>query len=68
LSRNVFAWYILQFGTYGKFYGTYAVLVSVAVWIYYLTLIMLFSVEISKFLYDKLQERKVTKKLNEAQN
>ena len=52
LSRNVFAWYIIRFGTYGKFYGTYAVLISVGVWIYYLSLIMLFSVEISKYIYE----------------
>jgi len=68
LSRNVFAWYIVKFGTYGKFYGTYAVLVSVAVWIYYLTLIMLFAAELSKFLYDKIHEKKRTKIINKLLN
>ncbi len=61
ISRNIFAWYIVKFGTYGKFYGTYAVIVSVAVWIYYLTLIILFAAEISKFLYDRRIEKKRTK-------
>jgi len=54
-SRNIFAWYIIQFGTYGKFYGTYAVLVSVAVWIYYMVLIMLLSAELSRFLYERFE-------------
>lgn len=54
-SRNIFAWYIVQFGTYGKFYGTYAVLVSVAVWIYYMVLIMLLSAELSRFLYERYE-------------
>jgi membrane protein len=68
LSRNIFAWYIIKFGTYGKFYGTYAVIVSVAVWIYYLTLIILFSAEISKFLYDKRAEKRRTKIIKKLEN
>jgi membrane protein len=68
LSRNIFAWYIVKFGTYGKFYGTYAVIVSVAVWIYYLTLIILFSAEISKFLYNKRAEKRRTKIIKKLEN
>ena len=59
ILRNIFAWYILQFGTYGKFYGTYAVIVSMAVWIYYLTLTILFSGELSRFFHEKLLEWKL---------
>lgn len=58
LSRRVFAWYVSGFGNYGKFYGTYAVLVSVAMWVYYLTIIMLFSAELSVTIHQKLKERK----------
>ncbi len=68
LSRNIFAWYIVKFGTYGKFYGTYAVIVSVAVWIYYLTLIILFSAEISKFFYDRRKEKQRAKIIKKLEN
>lgn len=53
LSRRFFGWYVSGFGNYGKFYGTYAVLVSVAMWVYYLTLIMLFSAELAVYINDK---------------
>ena len=52
LSRIIFAWYISSVSNYGKFYGTYAVVMSMAVWIYYSSLIILLSAEISKYLYD----------------
>lgn len=52
LSRNVFAWYITTISDYGKFYGTYAIIVSLAFWIYYSSLIMLISAEIGKYYFD----------------
>ncbi len=52
ISRNLFSIYVSSFGTYGKFYGTYAILVSMAFWIYYLILIVLVSAEISRFVYE----------------
>lgn len=52
LSRHLFAWYIGSISNYGKFYGTYAVLVSVAIWIYYSSFILLFSAELIQFLHD----------------
>jgi len=53
ISRNVFAWYISGVADYGKFYGGYAIVISVAIWIYYSSLIILFSGLLSKYLYDK---------------
>jgi uncharacterized BrkB/YihY/UPF0761 family membrane protein len=52
IFRQLFAIYLNGVTAYGKFYGTYAILASIAVWIYNLTLIILFSAEISKFIYD----------------
>lgn len=52
VSRNLFSLYVSGFGNYGKFYGTYAILVSMAFWIYYLILIVLVSAEISRFIYE----------------
>jgi membrane protein len=53
IARYLFAWYISSISNYGKFYGTYAVIISLAVWIYYSALIILLSAELSKFIYDK---------------
>lgn len=53
LARNIFAWYLTDIASYGKFYGTYAVIVSMAIWIYYSSLIILLSAEISKLWYDR---------------
>ncbi|GAB1370343.1 hypothetical protein MASR1M45_04030 [Candidatus Kapaibacterium sp.] len=51
-SRYIFTWYISSLSNYGKFYGTYAVIISMAVWIYYSAVIILLSAEISKYIYD----------------
>lgn len=61
LSRNLFGWYLVKFGTYGNFYGTYAVMISIAVWIYYLVIIILLSAEISVFAYQYKSARKEAK-------
>lgn len=53
ISRNLFAWYLVSISNYGKYYGTYAAIVSIALWVYYFALIFLISAEISKMIYDK---------------
>lgn len=65
ISRNVFGWYISGFADYGKFYGTYAVLISMAVWIYYSAFILLTAAEIVNYIYEKRQERRENEKLKE---
>ncbi|MFA7326137.1 MAG: YihY/virulence factor BrkB family protein [Candidatus Kapaibacterium sp.] len=57
ISRHVFAWYISSVTDYGKFYGTYAVIVSIAVWVYYSSLIILLSAELGKYIYDNKWDR-----------
>ncbi len=52
LSRWAFAWYLSTVSSYGKFYGAYAVLVSLAIWIYYFNLIVLLAAELSQYVYD----------------
>ncbi len=49
IFRHLFAWHLGSISSYGRIYGTYAVLVSIAIWIYYSSLIMLLSAEISRF-------------------
>lgn len=53
ISRHIFAWYISSISNYGKFYGTFAVVISIAVWIYYSSFILLFAGEIVNFIYKK---------------
>jgi len=53
LSRYIFAFYITDFANYGKFYGTYAIIISISVWIYYSSLIILLAGEISNFILRK---------------
>lgn len=73
IARLIFGWYLTTTSRYGTLYGTYAAIVSIAVWIYYLSFIILFSAEISKFIYQKktkqmdiLQHRNHKKKQDTA--
>lgn len=52
ISRNIFAWYISQSTSYSKFYGTFAIIASMCVWVYYLTTILLLSAELSQLIED----------------
>lgn len=52
LTRHLFAWYLVGMSSYGKFYGGYAVIVSMAIWIYYSSAILLLSAEFSKLFFD----------------
>ena len=58
LARYVFAWYLTELSNYGRFYGTYAVIISMAIWIYYSALIILLSAEISKYFYDRSEKKR----------
>ncbi|MBS4000171.1 MAG: YihY/virulence factor BrkB family protein [Desulfobulbaceae bacterium] len=64
-ARFIFAWYIVSISDYGKFYGTYAVLISMAIWIYYSALIILLAAEVSKYIYER---RILSKAIKESDN
>ncbi len=51
LGRYIFGWYISSISNYSRFYGTYAIIVSIALWIYYSSLILLLSAELSRFVF-----------------
>lgn len=53
VARFGFAWYLTNIGSFGKVYGVYAIIVTIAVWIYYSSLITLISAEAAKFWYEK---------------
>lgn len=67
LSRHIFAWYISSISNYGKFYGTFAVVVSMAIWIYYSSFILLFSGELVNFIY-KQRNNKLPKQPEMIEN
>jgi membrane protein len=52
LARHVFAWYITALTDYGKFYGTYGVIISVALWVFYSAIIILMAAELGNYLTD----------------
>lgn len=63
ISRNLFAWYVSTMNTYSKFYGAYAIIAAIAIWVFYLAVIILISAELSKFIYDKRREKTEEKAL-----
>jgi len=63
IARYLFTLYISTISNYSKFYGTYAVMVTLAIWLFYSCFIILFSAELSKYLYDlKLKKELETTK------
>ncbi|MCO5249941.1 MAG: YihY/virulence factor BrkB family protein [Candidatus Kapabacteria bacterium] len=62
-ARFLFGWYIVSLSNYGRFYGTYAVLISMALWIYYSALIILLAAEVSKYIHER---RILAKAIKEA--
>ncbi|MFP4527921.1 MAG: YihY/virulence factor BrkB family protein [Candidatus Kapaibacterium sp.] len=66
ISRHIFAFYISEISNYGKFYGTYAVIISIAIWIYYSSLIILLSAEVSKYIFDRRHDKKAKEEIMES--
>jgi len=62
-ARFIFGWYIGSLSDYGRFYGTYAVVISMALWIYYSALIILLAAEVSKYIHER---RTFAKAIKEA--
>lgn len=56
-SRNIFAWYLVSISQYGKYYGGYATIVSIVLWIYYFSFIFLISAEIIQIIFEKQEKR-----------
>lgn len=52
-AKYLFAWYIGTISSYGTIYGTYAIVVVSALWLYYTWLIFLLSSEIALYIYEQ---------------
>lgn len=59
-ARRLFGYYIYNFADYGKIYGTYTLIIVVALWIYYSSILFVLGAEIGQ-LY---RERKLLKPKN----
>jgi len=64
LAKYLFTWYISGLSNYSKFYGTYAAIITMLVWLFYFCFIMLFSAELSKYLYDLKEKRELQLKID----
>lgn len=62
-AKHLFEWYISNFPTYNKFYGSIGTLMVLLLWMFYSSNIFLFSASIAKAAYDR-GGRKVNRKVN----
>jgi membrane protein len=60
-AKTAFGYYISHFQTWGKIYGTYALLVVIAFWIYYTAAVFIIGAEIGKLFDERRSEGKETK-------
>jgi membrane protein len=55
--KVLFGYYLSNFQTWGKIYGTYALLIVIAFWIYYTAAVFIIGAEIAKLFDERLRER-----------
>lgn len=53
IAKHLFAWYVSNFQSYNKFYGSLGTIMVLLVWIFYSANILLFSAAVSKAAYDR---------------
>jgi len=58
IARYLFAIYLSKFSNYSAFYGAYAALISLAIWVYYLSAIIIIALEISFVISKKFNQSK----------
>jgi membrane protein len=72
LARHLFAWYVTALTDYGRFYGTYGVIISIALWVFYSAIIILMAAELGNYIMDirrkyfkiEFPSGKITEKIN----
>jgi membrane protein len=52
-AKQLFEFYILNYAAYGKIYGAYALVVVVAFWIYYSSVVFIIGAEIGRLYYER---------------
>lgn len=61
-AKIIFGIYIYKFASYGKIYGTYAVVVVVAFWIYYASAVFILGAEVGKLFDERIELKKIGQK------
>jgi membrane protein len=62
-AKTLFGYYITNYQTWGRIYGTYTLIIVVAFWIYYTAYVFIIGAEIGK-LYDERLQQNLCKDLN----
>jgi membrane protein len=65
IARWIFSYYVVSISNYSTFYGAYAVIISIAIWVYYFSFILLFSAELSYFFKPKFFRSKQKNEFSE---
>ena len=52
-AKQLFGFYITNYASYGKIYGAYALIVVVAFWIYYSSVVFIIGAEIGRLYYER---------------
>lgn len=56
IAKQIFGFYIYNFATLGKIYGTYVIVVVIAFWIYYSAVVFIVGAEMGKLYDDRKKE------------
>jgi membrane protein len=54
-AKQLFGYYLYHFSSFGKIYGTYALVVVVAFWIYFSSVVFIVGAEIGKLFQERLE-------------
>ncbi|MEO8398826.1 MAG: YihY/virulence factor BrkB family protein [Ignavibacteriaceae bacterium] len=52
-AKQLFGYYLYNFSAFGKIYGTYALIIVVAFWIYYSSIVFIIGAEIGRLYFDR---------------
>jgi membrane protein len=55
IAKQLFGYYLYHFSSFGKIYGTYALVVVVAFWIYFSSVVFIVGAEIGKLFQERLE-------------
>ncbi len=56
-AKTLFGYYITHFQTWGRIYGTYALIIVIAFWIYYTAAVFIIGAEIGKLFDERIDEK-----------
>lgn len=57
VAKQAFGYYLFNIAAWGKIYGTYTLVVVVAFWIYYSSVVFIIGAEIGKLFHERLEQK-----------